>query len=156
MADRIVVLKEGAIEQVGPPLELYRAPRTEFVAGFLGSPGMNFVDVRVQGGLMMLDDVVLGESGVDVANLRLGIRPEHIDVAPAGQGRLDVVVDVKETLGGEAYLYTRHESSGTQFVVKTDGEDPHEVEERVALAFSSDRLHLFSNDGSAVAKDSHA
>jgi len=152
MADRIVVLRAGAIEQIGQPLELYRSPRSEFVAGFLGSPGMNFLDVQIEGGLMKLGDVVFGTPGVDEPIVRLGVRPEHIGIVPPGQGRLDVVIDVKETLGGEAYLYTRHEPSDTQLVVKTDGEDPHAVEDRVGLTITDDRLHYFAADEQAVAR----
>ena len=152
MADRIVVLDAGAIEQSGRPMALYRTPRTEFVAGFLGSPGMNFVDVETRGDALHLGDVALaGALGAGPDVVRVGIRPEHIGVVPVGQGRLDAIVDVKETLGGEAYLYTRHEPTGTELVVKTDGEDPHEAGERIGLTLDEGRLHRFDADGLTVA-----
>ena len=148
MADRIVVLNGGAIEQSGPPLELYKSPRTEFVAGFLGSPGMNFIDVRPRDGALMLGELRLPFAGDGVA--RLGVRPEHIGIGAPGTGTLDAVIDVKETLGGEAYLYTRHEPSGTALVVKTDGEDPHAVDERIALTLPPERVHRFDSAGLAL------
>ena len=78
MADRIVVLNTGAIEQVGKPLELYRTPQSEFVADFLGSPGMNFFDVITQDGQLLLHDSPVANTtpGSDV--VKVGIRPEHI------------------------------------------------------------------------------
>lgn len=147
MADRIVVLNEGRIEQAGKPLELYRKPKTEFVAGFLGSPGMNFLDVKTHQGEVKLGDLILLDSEPDDAIVKLGIRPEHVGIVPVGEGVLDVVVDVKETLGGEAYLYTRHELSGSELVVKTDGEDAHEVDQRIGLSLLAKRLHRFTANG---------
>lgn len=147
MADRIVVLNEGRIEQAGKPLELYRKPKTEFVAGFLGSPGMNFLDVKTHQGEVKLGELILLDSEPDDAIVKLGIRPEHVGIVPVGEGVLDVVVDVKETLGGEAYLYTRHEPSGSELVVKTDGEDAHEVDQRIGLSLLAKRLHRFTANG---------
>ena len=154
MADRIVVLNDGAIEQLGRPLELYRTPESEFVADFLGSPSMNFFDVTTQNGQLFLHDFPV--AGVDPGSdvVKVGIRPEHILLEEPGRGTLEVVIEVKETLGGEAYLYTRHLPTGTALVVKADGEDPHEVEQNVGLVLPSARLHRFGRDKRAI-QDSH-
>ena len=149
MADRIVVLNAGAIEQAGRPLELYRTPGSEFVADFLGSPSMNFFDVETDENRLMLGEVVVAQQSQTPA-VRIGIRPEHIDIVAAGAGTLDVLIEVKETLGGEAYLYTRHQASGTALVVKADGEDPHQVEQIIGLSLPAGRLHRFDKNTRAI------
>src|SRR3954447_11606514 len=112
LADRIVVLQGGRIEQIGTPLELYNAPDNLFVAGFIGSPRMNLLPARATGS----DTVLLGEAGQPVktdrapgpgdgAAVTLGIRPEHIVLATEGEPGLGITVDLVERLGGESYLY---------------------------------------------------
>lgn len=147
MADKIVVLNNGVVEQMGPPLELYKNPRTEFVAGFLGSPSMNFISVSAQNDALHLDGIELHRHTSAETVSKLGIRPEHLEIRDAGQGTLDVTVRVKETLGGEAYLYTWHEPTGTSIVVKTDGEDPRDSDDTIGLHLPAARIHLFGNDG---------
>jgi len=133
MADRIVVLNEGAIEQSGEPLELYRTPQSEFVADFLGSPSMNFFDVASKDGQLILGDVCVTSVGQRAGVARIGIRPEHIELVAPETGTLDVVITVKETLGGEAYLYTQHSQTGTSLVIKTSGEEHHFNHDRRAI-----------------------
>ena len=107
LADKIVVLRDGVIEQVGAPLDLYRDPDNRFVAGFIGSPAMNFLDGVVKGG--GVDVPALGRVVETTAALpaegtavTIGIRPEHIDVS-IGQGALNA--DLSEALGGVSYLH---------------------------------------------------
>src|SRR5512142_1226937 len=128
LADRIVVLNAGRVEQVGSPLELYRNPRNVFVAGFLGSPKMNFlrsvaedvrpgqVTVRLPGGARLAVPVRNGSRGLQAgADVTLGVRPEDV----AGPDRADAVLDggvmVVEQLGAESYMYVR--TDGEQTVV---------------------------------------
>ncbi len=150
MADKIVVLNNGVVEQMGPPLELYKNPCNEFVAGFLGSPSMNFVPVDTQNQQIKLGSVPIPiqEHGNNTATL--GIRPEHLEICNADMGLLNVKVQVKESLGGEAYLYTLHEETQTTLVVKTDGEDPRLSEDIIGLQFPPSRVHLFDSDGVAL------
>ena len=187
MADRIVVLNGGVIEQVGPPLELYHRPRTEFVAGFLGSPAMNFLDVETRDGDVWhaghrlgihrpidgsgardrdADDhgpsangtSSRGEHDTRTGNpppaTRLGIRPEHVAIAaPRRDDAADAIpatIRIRESLGGEAYLYTRHRDSDSEIVVKTDGEDRFAPGDEVTLRFAPQRTHLFGHDGVAL------
>ncbi len=159
MADKIVVLNEGRVEQVGPPMELYNAPATEFVAGFIGAPSMNFLFVASAAGesgdrliygaaqipLGRTLDVTLGHEGP----LRLGIRPEHLRLTAAGAGTLDVDVEVTEALGGETYLYSRT-AEGDRLVIKADGDTALAPGQRVGLALDARRLHLFGADGRSL------
>lgn len=154
LADRIVVLQGGRIEQVGTPLELYNRPNNLFVAGFIGSPRMNLLPGRVTAA----GRVTLGEGGHEVAcatgalaagsKITLGIRPEHLDLAPEGQG-LPLSVDLVERLGGESYLYGA--SAGLpQITLRLDGQSEHERGHTVALAFPQQSLHLFDEAGRAI------
>ena len=152
MADTIVVLNQGRVEQVGAPMELYHRPRTEFVADFIGAPSMNFLEVAARGEAITYRDAPLaGIKGRDGA-ARLGIRPEHIDLVGADGAPLAATVDVKESLGGESYLYARLEG-GDRVVVKTDGDDPTKHGDRIGLALPAERVHLFGADGTNLSLD---
>lgn len=151
MAGKIVVLNEGVIEQIGPPMELYHTPRTRFVADFLGSPGMNFMPVDIRDNALMFASKKLFDY-TDGAHAELmGIRPEHIQVRAPGTGTLDVDIRVKETLGDESFLYVMHAASETQLIVKTHGEDLHKAGQSIALQFPPERIHLFDATDHAVA-----
>jgi multiple sugar transport system ATP-binding protein len=162
MADRIVVLNHGAVEQIGSPLELYRQPRNRFVAGFIGSPKMNFVDV----------DVLAAEhSGITIAlpggaalsiprvsegvrageKLTLGVRPEHLtERAGAGHdARLSGEVIVVEHLGGETLLHVAL-ADGRTIQVKGSGESAAADGQRIEVGFSPRHAHLFKQDGAAL------
>ena len=149
MADQIVVLNGGRVEQVGPPLELYHRPRTVFVAGFIGAPSMNFLEVAAGNGALRYGATLVPVApGVDTR--LLGIRPEHIEITAPGGGTLDATVEVKEALGGESYVYLRT-AKGDRLVAKADGEHPASPGDAVGLSFPTRRLHLFSADGTALA-----
>jgi len=147
MADRIVVMNGGRIEQVGTPLELYDDPANLFVAGFLGSPAMSFLDgtilrsgqetsVRLpDGGIVQ----VSGTSAPDGADVTLGIRPEHYRLDPAGPIRL--VVDVIEPTGAESYIYGHVGQSEVRAVFRERiSVDPGET---LRLSVEPDKVHLF-------------
>ncbi|WP_199091531.1 sn-glycerol-3-phosphate ABC transporter ATP-binding protein UgpC [Bosea sp. ASV33] len=153
LADRIVVLQGGRIEQVGTPLELYNRPDNLFVAGFIGSPRMNLLPGRVAAP----GRVAVGEEGHEVAcetaslavgaPVTLGIRPEHLALAEAGG--LKLTVELVERLGGESYLYGA--AAGLpQITLRLDGQTPHERGATVDLAFPQAHLHLFDEAGKAV------
>jgi multiple sugar transport system ATP-binding protein len=158
MADKIVVLQGGVIEQAGTPLELYHHPRNLFVAGFIGSPKMNFLParvtsvtdgmtiVRLAGGASLAVPVRPGRQKVGDA-VTLGVRPEHMRLA--GEGELMSEVMVVERLGGETYLYT-HLEDGAMLIVQADGEIPTGVHERVAIRLDPATCHLFDSDGMAI------
>ena len=136
MADRIVVLNEGKVEQVGEPMELYHRPATRFVASFIGSPAMNIAPASSQ----------LGQAAGGTRDIAsIGIRPEHIVVDESG---LPATIRVKERLGGESYLYAV-DSDGVQIVIKTDGEDAFSAGDTIYLTLPDHRIHRFDANGMA-------
>ncbi len=146
MADKIVVLNAGRIEQVGAPMDLYHRPNSEFVAGFIGAPAMNFIDVNVADGLAAVAGHVLGAAPANAA--RLGIRPEHLNLLPAGQGVLPATVTLRETLGGDAYLYVQ--AAGHALVVRADGDTKLDHGAVVGLDLPAHRVHFFDSKGRAL------
>jgi ABC-type sugar transport system ATPase subunit len=148
MADKIVVLNAGRIEQVGAPMDLYHRPATEFVAGFIGAPAMNFLDMTEQGGRIAAGGAVLPVPSAPGA-VRLGIRPEHMELRAPGQGDLDGSVILRETLGSDAYLYVRL-GHGQTVVARADGDTPLAPAEAVGLALPPRRLHQFGADGRTI------
>ncbi|MGL4235815.1 ABC transporter ATP-binding protein [Tabrizicola sp.] len=147
MADKIVVLNAGRIEQVGPPMELYNRPANLFVAGFIGAPAMNFLDVTLADGQAMHGAEPLGPAPENTVHL--GIRPEHIALRPAGQGHMAVTVLLRETLGGDAYLYVRT-GTGHQLVVRAEGDTALDHGAEVGLDLPPARRHHFAADGRAL------
>jgi multiple sugar transport system ATP-binding protein len=158
LADKIVVLNAGNIEQAGSPLELYHHPVNLFVAGFIGSPKMNFLNTQVRaagpdgvtvtlpGGRDVRVPVAAGSLKVgDKATL--GVRPEHLK--PAENGELVGNVIVAERLGGETYLYIRS-AEEPLFVVQADGDIPTRVHDRVAVRIDPETCHLFDGDGRSL------
>src|SRR5918998_918028 len=158
MADKIVVLQGGIVEQAGSPLELYHHPRNLFVAGFIGSPKMNFLPVTVNavdqaGATVQLPGGSTVTVPVQPGRLRtgdtatLGVRPEHLQ--PSSEGELVSEVTVVERLGGETFLYTQL-ASGEMMVVQADGEIPTRAHERIAVKLNPVTCHLFDGNGLAV------
>ncbi|WP_434612689.1 ABC transporter ATP-binding protein [Tabrizicola sp. M-4] len=133
MADKIVVLNAGRIEQVGSPLELYHRPQNLFVAGFIGSPKMNFLD---------------GEKAAKHGAATIGIRPEHIDITPDGpwQG----TVGLTEHLGSDTFLKVTLDT-GETLTVRASGEVALHHGDRIALAPQGAKIHRFDATGKAMA-----
>ena len=160
MADKIVVLRDGIVEQVGAPLDLYNSPSNRFVAGFIGSPKMNFVDAQVSAvadgtisatidGLPAMDFAVRNGK-VDVGEpITIGIRPEHIREGQDGGYSIESKVNVSEQLGGESYLYVAL-AGGQEITVHTPGQSPARRGDRVPLVFPPERCHLFRTADGAV------
>ena len=153
LADKIVVLRLGHIEQVGAPLDLYRDPDNKFVAGFIGSPAMNFLDGSVAGpsevqvpGLSqtVAPQVSLPSQGSSVI---VGLRPEHISIDPAGAG---FTVDLTEALGGVSYAYLISAATGERLVVEERGDVRSKEGDTVGVTFDAERLYLF--DGNTEAR----
>ncbi len=155
MATKIVVLRSGVIEQVGAPLELYNRPANRFVAGFIGSPRMNFLDARVvhtgpKGVSVALDTGARFDLAVSAGMVRpgepvtLGIRPEHIHLGNGGP--VEAEVTLTEHLGGETFVYAGLPDGG-QLVVQAPGEAPIRIGDRLPLGFPAARCHLFDGKG---------
>ncbi|MEO1551540.1 MAG: sn-glycerol-3-phosphate ABC transporter ATP-binding protein UgpC [Pseudomonadota bacterium] len=143
LADKIVVLRGGVIEQVGAPLALYDDPDNQFVAGFIGSPAMNFVDGRVSGGAIdipglaqtVTPPIQMPAEGSDVV---IGIRPEHVELIP-GEG---LTIDLIEHLGGTSYLYLTT-PTGTRLVAEAREDRTTAEGQATALTLPSHRLFVF-------------
>jgi multiple sugar transport system ATP-binding protein len=159
MADKIVVLQGGEVEQVGSPMELYHHPRNRFVAGFIGSPKMNFIDVELvssdaEGVTIKLPGGETRQVPIDGAGhdsggaLELGVRPEHLVLDE--QGPMEGRIQVLERLGGQTSLYVQMGDS--LLTIMADGDVAYRVNDSVRFGFSSDRAHLFDADGLSLAK----
>ncbi|MEM9222967.1 MAG: sn-glycerol-3-phosphate ABC transporter ATP-binding protein UgpC [Pseudomonadota bacterium] len=158
LADRIVVLQKGVIEQVGSPLDLYNSPRNVFVAGFIGSPRMNLVEATAENGgnspllrsgssAIAVPDVPGMAAGSKVT---YGIRPEHIRVEPEGDGDAVATVALTEQLGGETYVYCDVEGL-PQITVHQPGQLPVVKGQQLHLSFDRRQMHLFDGDGGVLA-----
>ena len=156
MATRIVVMNEGRIEQVGSPIDVYRWPRSRFVAGFIGSPAMNFLDAEVasaEGGRLalrlpgsaVLPTGIAAPPGALPQRVTLGVRPE--DVRPDGGAALPAAVEVVERLGPRTLVHARLED-GSSLAYEDAGTSPVAVGDRVRLALDARAVHVF--DGDAV------
>jgi multiple sugar transport system ATP-binding protein len=133
MADKIVVLNAGNIEQVGSPMELYKTPKNLFVAGFIGSPTMNFVD---------------GPAAQKHKAARIGIRPEHVAISTT-EGEWKGKVGVAEHLGSDTFLHIHTEGQGT-INVRADGDVAVKHGDTVYLTPDAKRLHRFDAEGQAI------
>ena len=158
MADRIVVLRDGYVEQVGTPLELYHQPVNLFVAGFIGSPKMNFIkttlcDARSDGAVVELPDGTKVEVPVDASGsdantpVTLGIRPEDAGGSD-GEIVLPIQIDVAERLGGSTYLYGKC-GGLDNFVVQRPGTEMARDGDQINLHCNAGSCYLFDADGQA-------
>ncbi len=140
LADRVVVLRDGKIEQVGTPLELYDRPANQFVAQFIGTPRMNVVPFSEAPALTGSLDLKNGENGF------IGIRPESISVVGTGSGQLEAKVEIIESLGAETLMYLRTHS-GVQLVARQTDRTPLHVGDSVGVQVDITQLHVFSEAG---------
>ncbi|MBO6755022.1 MAG: ABC transporter ATP-binding protein [Roseibium sp.] len=131
MADKIVVLNAGHIEQVGSPLDLYRAPRNLFVAGFIGSPKMNFIE---------------GAEAEKLGAHTIGIRPEHIAVSES-DGPWSGVVGVSEHLGSDTFFHVHDTGLADTIAVRADGEVGFRHGDRIHMTPRADVIHKFDAQG---------
>ena len=152
MGDRIAVLKDGVLQQVGTPRDLYEAPQNVFVAGFIGSPAMNLFDADViDGGLKFGTAVAKVDretlDGTKAKKVTIGIRPEDVKVSNSGDG-LPVTVDVVEELGADGYLYGHTEIDGnrTDIVVRVDGRSHPSAGDRVVITPEPNHIHVFDTE----------
>ena len=148
LANRIVVLQSGKIEQIGTPLELYHTPANRFVAGFIGSPAMNFVDLVQDAGLRTAtgDGVLPTVPGA----VTLGVRPEDLRLHSTGPVLMRGKIALVENLGELVMAYIDI-GSGDPIIVKLPGSSQLRPGEAVALAADPARLHVFDATGWAIA-----
>ncbi|PIE53121.1 glycerol-3-phosphate ABC transporter ATP-binding protein [Candidatus Fermentibacteria bacterium] len=141
LGDRIVVLKDGLVQQVAPPLEVYDSPCNRFVAGFIGSPAMNFFKADVTGGILTAAGYQIENSSLPDGTCTLGVRPEDVIADP--KGRLVCSVEVVETLGNEKIVIGTA-ASGEQLTARTDPDIKVKPGDSMNFSLDSEKIHLFS------------
>jgi multiple sugar transport system ATP-binding protein len=162
LADRIVVLNGGVVEQFGSPLELYHHPQNLFVAGFIGSPKMNFLEGEVAGAagnavtVRLVDGTTLlapvGPDGARAGEkVTVGMRPEHLLEGGGGDSEIRGHVVAVEHLGGETYIYL--ERGGIEpLVVRADGASKVKIDEILPIGVPANACYLFDSEGQAFAR----
>ncbi len=144
LADKIVVLRAGIIEQVGAPMDLYRNPDNKFVAGFIGSPAMNFVNGTAKGGGVDAPGLAAHYDGIistahEGKTVSVGARPEHIIIDPAGDTH---TVELTESLGGVSFAYLTS-ATGERIVVEERGDERTAEGVKVGIQIETNRIFLF-------------
>jgi ABC-type sugar transport system ATPase subunit len=156
LADRIVVLRAGRVEQVGTPLELYNNPANKFVAGFIGAPHMNFLEARVTGAegdkvqVVLAGGLKLEVPGSALAgdSVLVGIRPQHLRPAAASEPALKAKVTLVEELGSETVVHAN--AGGQRILAVLPGQQRQRLGDDITLSFDLKNLHAFHADGSAL------
>jgi len=162
LADKIVVLRDGRVEQVGAPLDLYHRPANRFVAGFIGSPQMNFLPARLHSNIEPAEVILAGGETqrimVDTsahpvgAMVICGIRPEHIELVGPDNASLVGTVEFLERLGDQSLAFVRIGHSDELLTVKlASGAEPA-IAQPVGIRFPLEHCHLFTADGLAFAR----
>ncbi|RJT01487.1 ABC transporter ATP-binding protein [Halococcus sp. IIIV-5B] len=167
MGDRIAVLNGGELQQIGTPLECYHCPKNRFVAGFIGSPSMNFFDVELdedgatptlvhEGFEYELDDSTYNDIKGTTNRFTLGIRPEDINlVREDAKNAVHATVEVTEPLGDVSYVYL--DIGGDRYTATLEGDFVLEPGQELTVSFPNDRIHVFDgNTGDALHNRVHS
>jgi multiple sugar transport system ATP-binding protein len=151
MGDRVAVLKDGILQQVDTPRNLYDNPANAFVAGFIGSPAMNLLNAPVNGGKAMLGDLQIDIPGNPGTSIIVGIRPEGFTPSSTG---FKVQVEVVEELGADAFVYGKPADSsvkfanatdeGAQVIIRWDPKNPPKAGDIVTVTVNPTAIHLFN------------
>ena len=143
VGDRLAVLNDGELEQIGTPMEIYSKPASEFVASFIGSPRINLVSGEVNEGSLNMDGFkISGFSGISDQPVKVGIRPE--DFVLESTPKMSLQIDLVEELGSDELLYCVS-PTGLDYRIRRPGGSGHRVGENIAVAVISEKLHLFSS-----------
>ncbi|WP_404451646.1 sn-glycerol-3-phosphate ABC transporter ATP-binding protein UgpC [Virgibacillus necropolis] len=157
MATRLVVMKDGIIQQVGAPKEVYDKPENIFVGGFIGSPSMNFLNGTLKDGHFVMEDVkvkvpegkmkTLREQNFIDKEIILGIRPEDIHDEPlfiesTPETKINAAIEVAELMGAETYLYSKINEQ--DFIARIDSRTDIDGGEQLDLAFDMNKVHFFN------------
>jgi multiple sugar transport system ATP-binding protein len=160
MGDRIAILDDGELQQIGEPLECYHRPKNQFVAGFIGSPSMNFLSVRHDGTVLEHDQFSYSisaetEEALEAAsqNLTMGIRPEHITLGDESEeNAIETTVEVVEPMGEVTYAY--FQIGGETYTASIDGEYRIDAGQQVHVVFPEEKIHIFDGRTGEAVKNS--
>jgi len=151
LADRIAVMKGGAIMQLGTPDEIYNQPKNLYVADFIGSPSMNFIEGHLEGGTFKKGNIILPMTGYEFASPQvadrpatIGIRPEHVvtgELASKAPVQSDVTIDLVEPMGSDTLVYATLD--GEPFRIRMDGQARVKVGETLTIGIDPSRASLF-------------
>lgn len=154
MADRIVIMKDGHIQQVGTPDEVYHQPANTFVAQFIGAPSMNLLPgVMTASGVDLPGGAAISLAGQQTGagrRVQLGIRPEDLHLAGDGEGLFSGEVSVAEPLGAETLLYVTLQ--GHEIIATGPGRNPPKAGDRVILGAAPAQMHLFDAETGLVVR----
>jgi len=170
LADRIVIMNKGFIQQIGTPFEVYNSPDNEFVASFIGSPAMNLMEVHYSNGRIsdgkMIDFAVsdpdrkeLDANGYDGKNVTFGIRPEDIHsenvaLETFSETRVEPRISVAELMGAESVLYL--DMDGNEIIGVVDARDYHEPGSTIEVSFNMNKAHFFDPETEEVIRKKDA
>ncbi len=151
LGDRLMVLNDGIVEQLGSPLELYDTPASVFVAGFIGSPAMNFLEGRIRedgaeieligGGLLpMTNSGTAGHGGLDVT---VGVRPEHFELVSDDSADVRLGIDVVEELGADTIIHGKFGDDVADLTVRLQGYRDAKAGTEIAVRVGPEHLHVF-------------
>ncbi|HEX3954815.1 MAG TPA: sn-glycerol-3-phosphate ABC transporter ATP-binding protein UgpC [Stellaceae bacterium] len=145
LADRLIVMNAGNVDQIGPPLDLYDRPATEFVARFIGSPAMNLLAGRIADGTVAVGDAALAHDRTagGPGEVTVGLRPEHLEITDTGP--LPLKVELLERLGADTIVHGRL-PDGRAMVARGAGVMSLALGETIRLAIRPDHIHLFNPD----------
>ena len=152
LADRLVAMNDGRAEQIGTPMSLYERPSTQFVAGFIGSPPMNFLSASRVGERLRCAGVELGPAPASLtpgAGMSVGVRPEDLTLAEPASSELVATVDLIEPLGPETLIHATLEGDGSRVTARLHGQFSEEVGARIGLRPNLERISVFDESGQA-------
>jgi sn-glycerol 3-phosphate transport system ATP-binding protein len=149
LADRLIVMNAGSADQIGPPLDLYERPATAFVAGFIGSPAMNLLEGRLDGGAVAIGDCIMpiGQMAAHGRAVLVGLRPEHLELAP--DGPLPLAVELLERLGADTIVHGKLGGAGTVVTARAAGTVNPPLGETLRFAVRPEHIHLFDAESGA-------
>ncbi|SIN87841.1 sn-glycerol-3-phosphate import ATP-binding protein UgpC [Salinivibrio sp. ES.052] len=146
LADRLVVLNGGNVEQIGTPLEVYDAPASLFVATFIGSPAMNIVEGSVTNNTLSIGNHALANCEIDAfQSVLVGLRPEHLNVVPADQASFTLSVTLTESLGADLLAYGHIAGTSNLITLRLEGHSKVAEGDQLPLTIEPHNLHVFDS-----------
>jgi sn-glycerol 3-phosphate transport system ATP-binding protein len=148
LADRLAVINNGIIEQLGTPIEIYNNPQSLFVAGFIGSPQMNFIDGELKNNTILTDSFTIPNFLSDFnGDVIVGIRPEHI--SPSKKGEIILTIDLVEQLGSDNIIYGDL-IGGKEFCYRSPGNIVANLGDKLSLSIVENKFHVFDKKTSKI------